>query len=66
MSESETKSQITRLATRISIAAINLFAKHYPAYFESKNSESFCVRLQEDIRKVTAEFFDEQKSTEAK
>ena len=60
MIESEKKYQINGLATHISIAAIDLFVKYDPTFFESKKSELFCERLQEVIRKVMAEFLDEQ------
>ena len=43
MSASETQYQINRLAARISIAAIDLFAKYYPVFFESEKSDIFLV-----------------------
>ena len=61
MPEPETHEATNLLAAQISIAAIDLIAKYDPDFFESKQSENFSQRLQEAIRNVIVEFFDEQK-----
>ncbi len=61
MSTSETQYQINRLAALISIAAIDLFAKYNPRFFESEESDIFCERLQDVIREAAGDFYDEQR-----